>query len=62
MSETSLTESLWWVVPDWLGGMRKPTPEEIPILTEIGVNAIVSVMDDPSNLDLYQQAGLPRPE
>jgi protein-tyrosine phosphatase len=59
MSETSLTESLWWVIPNRLGGMRKPTPEEIPTLTEIGVNAIVSVMDDPSNLDLYEQAGLP---
>jgi atypical dual specificity phosphatase len=59
MSETPLPESLWWVIPEHLGGMRKPTPEEIPTLTEIGVNAIVSVMDDPSNLNLYQQAGVP---
>jgi len=59
MSETPLTESLWWVVPNRLGGMRKPTPEEISSLPEIGINAIVSVMDDPSNLDLYEQAGLP---
>ncbi len=59
MSEIPLTESLWWVIPNRLGGMRKPTPEEVPTLTEIGVDAIVSVMDDPSNLDLYQQAGLP---
>jgi hypothetical protein len=32
MSETPLTESLWWVIPNRLGGMRKPTPEEIPTL------------------------------
>jgi len=59
MGETSLTESLWWIIPNRLGGMRKPTSEEIPTLTAIGIDAIVSVMDDPSNLDLYQQAGLP---
>jgi atypical dual specificity phosphatase len=60
MSEMPLIESLWWVIPDRLGGMRKPTPEEIHTLTEIGVNAIVSVMDAPSNLDLYEQAGSSR--
>jgi atypical dual specificity phosphatase len=45
--------------PRPIGGYAKAYPEEIPTLTEIGVNAIVSVMDDPSNLDLYEQAGVP---
>ncbi len=51
-------EDLWWVIPQRLAGVRKPSSEEIVELEAAGVGAIVSVMDDPSNLDLYQQAGL----
>lgn len=54
-----IAENLWWVIPGKLAGVRKPTTEEIAALQAAGVGAIVSVMDDPSNLDLYQQAGLP---
>ncbi len=57
--EQPISENLWWVIPDKLAGVRKPTPEEITQLKASGVSAIVSVMDDPSNLDLYEQAGLP---
>lgn len=57
--EQSIVKNFWWVIPGKLAGVRKPTPEEIPELQTAGVGAIVSVMDDPSNLDLYQQAGLP---
>ncbi|MGF1569859.1 MAG: dual specificity protein phosphatase family protein [Nodosilinea sp.] len=56
---TALSESLWWVIPNRLGGLRKPTPGEISTLTALGVDAIVSVMDDPTNLDLYEQANMP---
>ncbi len=54
-----IDKNLWWVVPGKLAGVRKPTPEEIAELKANGIGAIVSVMDDPSNLDFYQQAGLP---
>jgi atypical dual specificity phosphatase len=54
-----IAENLWWVIPNQLAGVRKPTSEEIPMLRAAGVGAIVSVMDDPSNLDLYEQANLP---
>ena len=47
-----IEENLWWVIPEQLAGMRKPNPEEIADLRAAGVGAIVSVMDDPSNLDL----------
>lgn len=53
-----ITENLWWVIPGQLAGVRKPTLKEIAELQLMGVGAIVSVMDDSSNLDLYQQAGL----
>lgn len=54
-----IEKNLWWVIPGKLAGVRKPAPEEITDLQAAGVGAIVSVMDDPSNLDLYQQANLP---
>lgn len=50
---------IWWVLPQRLGGMRKPEPFEITHLAGAGVGAIISVMDDPSNLELYAQAGVP---
>lgn len=57
--EQSIGESLWWVLPGKLGGVRKPTDSELPELQALGVGAIVSVMDDPSNLDCYAKAGIP---
>ncbi len=54
-----IQQNLWWVVPGKLAGVRKPTVEEIAQLKATGIGAIVSVMDDPSNLDLYEQANLP---
>lgn len=53
-----ILENLWWVIPGKLAGVRKPQPEEIAQLKAAGIGAIVSVMDDPANLDLYQQANL----
>lgn len=54
-----IAENLWWVVSGKLAGVRKPTAEELTELKAAGVGAIVSVMDDPSNLDLYRQANIP---
>ena len=54
-----ITENLWWVIPGKLAGVRKPTAEELPELQGLGIGAIVSLMDDPSNLELYEQANLP---
>lgn len=59
MEETQpILENLWWVIPGKLAGVRKPLPEEIAQLKAAGIGAIVSVMDDPSNLNLYEQANL----
>ena len=54
-----IRENLWWVVPGKLAGVRKPTPEELSELQAAGIGAIISVMDDPSNLEAYEAAGLP---
>lgn len=54
-----IAENLWWVIPKKLAGVRKPEAQEITELKSAGIGAIVSVMDDPSNLDLYQESGLP---
>ena len=52
-------ENLWWVVPGKLAGVRKPTNEELSELMAAGIGAIISVMDDPDNLDLYQRSNIP---
>jgi protein-tyrosine phosphatase len=54
-----IKEDLWWVIPGKLAGVRKPMAEELTDLQTAGIGAIVSVMDDPSNLDLYQRSEIP---
>ncbi len=54
-----ISENLWWVIPGKLAGVRKPTADELTELKAAGIGAIVSVLDDPSNLDLYEQSGIP---
>ncbi len=56
---STIAADLWWVLPQQLAGVRKPAPEEIPALRAAGIGAIVSLTDDPGNLDAYEQAGLP---
>lgn len=55
----SISANLWWVIPGKLAGVRKPRVDELNELKDSGISAIISVMDDPSNLDLYQQANIP---
>lgn len=55
----AIADNLWWVIPERLAGVRKPAADELPELRAAGIGAIVSVMDDPSNLDLYRQAEMP---
>ena len=59
MNQPTLKASIWWLVPGQLAGMRKPEADELEIVKAEGIGAIVSVMDDPSNLDLYAAANLP---
>lgn len=55
----AIAAALWWVIPGQLAGVRKPTVTEIPTLPAAGIGAIVSLMDDPANLDDYAAANLP---
>ena len=54
-----IVKNLWWVIPDKLAGVRKPTADELRDLQAAGIRAIVSVLDDPSNLDVYEQLDMP---
>jgi atypical dual specificity phosphatase len=54
-----IVENLWWVIPGKLAGVRKPTAAELSDLMMAGIGAIISVINDRSNLDLYQQANIP---
>ncbi|MEM1255239.1 MAG: dual specificity protein phosphatase family protein [Cyanobacteria bacterium P01_H01_bin.21] len=49
----------WWVVPKQLAGMCKPTQADLADLRGTGVSALVSLLSDDSNLDLYQQSQIP---
>lgn len=57
--DESILNSLWWVIPSKLGGVRKPRSAEMPILQSAGIRAIVSVMDDRANLDIYERLEIP---
>ena len=54
-----IVENLWWVIPGKLAGVRKPTADELPELQRVGIGAIVSVIHDKSNLELYQRENIP---
>ena len=59
MEQQQILDNLWWVIPGKLAGVRKPIADELNKLKASGIGAIISVMDDPSNLDLYQQTNIP---
>lgn len=55
----SIIENLWWVISGKLAGVRKPTAAELPELQRAGIGAIVSVIHDKSNLELYERENIP---
>lgn len=62
MSELPLppiSQQLWWVIPKRLAGVRKPTEAELAELMGEGIGALVSLMSDDGNLELYQQHQIP---
>ena len=54
-----IVENLWWVIPGKLAGVRKPTAAELKELQAVGIGAIVSVVHDRSNLELYDRENMP---
>ncbi|MEM7796056.1 MAG: dual specificity protein phosphatase family protein [Cyanobacteria bacterium P01_C01_bin.118] len=49
----------WWVIPKHLAGSCKPAAADLVIFRKKGISAIVSLLSDDSNLDLYQQNSIP---
>ena len=49
----------WWVVPKRLAGVRKPTPADLADLRGEGGGALVTLLSDDSNLNLYQRSQIP---
>ena len=48
---------VWWLIPQRLGGMSRPPLEDLPRLFRAGIRGIVSVMDEPSGIKEYREAG-----
>ena len=48
---------VWWLIPERLGGMSRPPLEDLSRLYKAGMRGIVSVMDEPSGIEEYREAG-----
>lgn len=48
---------VWWLIPEKLAGMSRPPLEDLPQLYQAGMRGIVSVMDEPSGIEEYKEAG-----
>ena len=48
---------VWWLVPEKLAGMSRPPLEDLTPLYQAGMRGIVSVMDEPSGIEEYREAG-----
>ncbi len=53
----SYPDYVWWVTPELLAGMSRPPLEDLPQLYQAGMRGIVSVMDEPSGINEYREAG-----
>ncbi|NEP01744.1 MAG: protein phosphatase [Symploca sp. SIO2E9] len=53
----SYPDYIWWVKPGLLAGMPRPPLEDLPQLYQAGMRGIVSVMDEPSGIEEYREAG-----
>ena len=53
----SYPDYIWWVIPEKLCGMPRPPLEDLQKFKEAGLGGIVSVMDEPSGIKEYQDAG-----
>ncbi|MEM8831781.1 MAG: dual specificity protein phosphatase family protein [Cyanobacteria bacterium P01_G01_bin.19] len=57
MSKTSISDNVWWLIPEKLAGMPRPQLEDLAELKEASIKGIVSVMDEPSGIKEYQEEG-----
>jgi len=73
MNPFQKSTSLWWVIPGALAGMPMPFihserrmnhggalnayPDELPDLYAAGIRAVVSLLNIPSDAEVYQSAG-----
>lgn len=48
---------VWWLIPEKLAGMSRPPLEDLAQLYQAGMRGIVSVMDEPSGIEEYKEAG-----
>jgi atypical dual specificity phosphatase len=48
---------VWWVKPQLLAGMPRPSLEDLPRLYHAGLRGLVSLMDEPSGIKEYEQTG-----
>ncbi|MEO0835185.1 MAG: dual specificity protein phosphatase family protein [Cyanobacteria bacterium J06642_3] len=57
LDQISYPGYVWWLLPNKLAGMSRPPIEDLPQLNQAGLKGIVSVMDEPSGIEEYKDAG-----
>ena len=53
--EQSQLSKLWWVLPNKVLGMPQPQENDISALHDAGIKAIVSLLEDETSTDKYQE-------
>jgi protein tyrosine phosphatase (PTP) superfamily phosphohydrolase (DUF442 family) len=56
-AQVSYADYVWWLIPGKLAGMSRPPLEDLPQIYQAGMRGIVSVMDEPSGIEEYKEAG-----
>ena len=56
-AQIAVPDYVWWLIPGKLGGMSRPPLEDLVRLDRAGMRGIVSVMDEPSGIEEYREAG-----
>lgn len=58
MTEDTIIDYIWWLVPGKLAGMPAPDVSEISLLKNIGIKAVASLIPDNSLNQHYLAAGI----
>lgn len=56
-AQMSYPDYVWWLILGKLAGMSRPPLEDLARLYRAGMRGIVSVMDEPSGIEEYREAG-----
>lgn len=57
MDNQTHISKLWWILPGQLAGMPKPQVEDLAAVRDVGIRAIISLLEDQDGLAGYEANG-----